>query len=87
MDERLALRLGWLEEITSAKEWTRATDVQSINMIGYLLKGDLDRTVRDGEHVGDHVWMGQRPYRLPLTKRAVVDSEIADMLDKGIIRH
>ena len=56
------------------------------NMLGYLLKGDLDRAVRDGKHVGDHVWMGQRPYRLPLTKRAVVDSEIADMLDKGIIR-
>ena len=56
------------------------------NMIGYLLKGDLDRVVRDGKQVGDHVWMGQRPYRLPLTKRAVVDSEIADMLDKGIIR-
>ena len=30
--------------------------------------------------------MGQRLYRLPLTKRAVVDNEIADMLDKGIIR-
>ena len=53
------------------------------NVIGYLLK---DRVVRDGKHVGDHVCMGQRPYRLPLTKRAVVDSEIADMLDKGIIR-
>ena len=56
------------------------------NMIGYLLKGDLDRAVRDGKHVGDHVWKGQRPYRLPLTKRAVVDNEIADMLDKGTIR-
>ena len=78
MDERLALRLGWLEEITSAKEWTRATDVQSINMIGYLLKGDLDT---GGAHP-----MGQRPYRWPLTKRAVVDNEIADMLDKGTIR-
>ena len=78
MDERLALRLGWLEEITSAKEWTRATDVQSINMIGYLLKGDLD--------TGEAHPMGQRPYRLPLTKRAVVDSEIADMLGKGIVR-
>ena len=33
MDERLALRLGWLEEITSAKEWTRATDVQANNMM------------------------------------------------------
>ena len=64
MDERLALRLGWLEEITSAKEWTRATDVQSINMIGYLLKGDLD--------TGEAHPMGQRPYRLPLTKRAVL---------------
>ena len=78
MDERLALRLGWLEEITSAKEWTRATDVQSINMIGYLLTGDLD--------TGEAHPMGQRPYRLPLTKRAVVDNEIADMLDKGTIR-
>ena len=78
MDERLALGLGWLEEITSAKEWTRATDVQSINMIGYLLKGDLD--------TGEAHPMGQRPYRLPLTKRAVVDNEIADMLDKGTIR-
>ena len=78
MDERLALRLGWLEEITSAKEWTRATDVQSNNMIGYLLKGDLD--------TGEAHPMGQRPYRLPLTKRAVVDNEIADMLDKGTIR-
>ena len=78
MDERLALRLGWLEEITSAKEWTRATDVQSINMIGYLLKGDLD--------TGEAHPMGQRLYRLPLTKRAVVDNEIADMLDKGTIR-
>ena len=56
------------------------------NVIGYLLKGDLDRAVRDGKHVGDHVWMRQRPYRLPLTKRAVVDNEIADMLDKGIIQ-
>ena len=64
MDERLALRLGWLEEITSAKEWTRATDVQSINMVGYLLKGDLD--------TGEAHPMGQRPYRLPLTKRAGV---------------
>ena len=78
MDERLALRLGWLEGITSAKEWTRATDVQSINMIGYLLKGGLD--------TGEAHPMGQRPYRLPLTKGAVVDNEIADMLDKGIIR-
>ena len=43
---RTALR-EWLEEITSAKEWTRASDVQTINMIGYLLKGDLDRAVRD----------------------------------------
>ena len=56
MNERLALhakRIGiqdgssrtalrdWLEEITSAKEWTRATEVQTINMIGYLLKGDI----------------------------------------------
>ena len=41
ISSRTALR-DWLEEITSAKEWTRATDVQSINMIGYLLKGDLD---------------------------------------------
>ena len=48
------------------------------NMIGYLLKGDLD--------TGEAHPMGQRPYRLPLTKRAVVDSEIADMLDKGTIR-
>ena len=77
MDEHLALRLGWLEEIISAKEWTRS-DVQSINMIGYLLKGDLD--------TGEAHPMGQRPYRWPLTKRAVVDSEIADMLDKGTIR-
>ena len=53
---------------------------------GYLLKGDLDRAVCDGKHVGVAHPMGQRPYRLPLTKRAVVDSEIADMLDKGIIR-
>ena len=58
MDERLALRLGWLD--------------------GYLLKGDLD--------TGEAHPMGQRPYRLPLTKRAVVDNEIADMLDKGTIR-
>ena len=61
---------------------------------GYLLKGDLDRAVRDEEHVGVGMTinmgeahpMGQRPYRLPLTKRAVVDKEIADMLDKGFIR-
>ena len=45
---------------------------------GYLLKGDLD--------TGEAHPMGQRPYRLPLTKRAVVDSEIADMLGKGIVR-
>ena len=48
------------------------------NMIGYLLKGDLD--------TGEAHPMGQRPYRWPLTQRAVVDNEIADMLDKGTIR-
>ena len=50
---RSALR-DWLEEVTSAKEWTKATDVQVINMIGYLLKGDLDRAVRD--------YIRDRPY-------------------------
>ena len=47
-------------------------------LYGYLLQGDLD--------TGEAHPMGQRPNRLPLTKRAVVDSEIADMLDKGTIR-
>ena len=56
MNERLALhakRIGiqdgssrtalrdWLEEITSAKEWTWATGVQTFDMIGYLLMHTL----------------------------------------------
>ena len=51
-------------------------------------------SIGDGRHVGVAMTIDmagahpikQRPYRLPLTKRAVVDREIADMLDKGIIR-
>ena len=38
--------------------------LHAINMIGYLLRGDLD--------TGEAHPMGQRPYRLPLTKRAGV---------------
>ena len=51
-------------------------------------------SIGDGEKVGvamsirtgDAHPIKQRPYRLLLTKRAVVDKEISDMLEKGIIR-
>ena len=51
-------------------------------------------SIGDGKRVGvemtiktgDAHPIKQRPYRLPLTKRAVVDKEIGDMLEKGIIR-
>ena len=33
----------WLDVITPAKEWTRANDEQTIKMVRYLIKGDLDR--------------------------------------------
>ena len=51
-------------------------------------------SIGDGKRVGvemtiktgDAHPIKQRPYRLPLTKRAVVEKEIDDMLNKGIIR-
>ena len=35
---------------------------------------------------GDHPPIKQRPYRLPLTKRKIVEEEIQKMLDQGVIR-
>ena len=33
----------WLEEVSSAKEWTN--DPQTLKMMGYLVKGDLDTSI------------------------------------------
>ncbi len=37
-------------------------------------------------NTGDHTPIRKRPYRLPLTKRKVVEDEIENMLEKGVIR-
>ena len=42
---RTALR-EWLEEVSSAKDWTRCNDAQIMKMVGYLVKGDLDTSIR-----------------------------------------
>ena len=74
---RTALR-EWLEEITSAKEWTRASDVQTINMIGYLLKGDLDRAVRD--------YIREGPGRTWLEVRGFIAAHFLDQDEQEYLR-
>ena len=65
-----------------------------VDMYRKSIPSVFGESIGDGGHVGVAMTIDtagahpikQRPYRLPLTKRAVVDREIADMLDKGIIR-
>ena len=43
----------WLDEVSSAKEWTGATDGLTLSMVGYLVKGDLDEAVRNWIRAND----------------------------------
>ena len=49
---QVALR-QWLDEVSSAKEWTGATDGLTLSMVGYLVKGDLDEAVRNWIRAND----------------------------------
>ena len=37
----------WLDSVTSAKAWTQADDALTLEMVGYLSKGDVAVTIRN----------------------------------------
>lgn len=92
---RVLIRRKWELQYESAKQddlrvatttlegWVRARP--NVFAIDGTPNGRMP-TVRLSIDTGDHPPMRQRPYRIPLSKRKLVEEEIDKMLSEGVIR-